>query len=152
MRVALGAVLYGLLALASVAPMSSADAVEYCPNPAHARAEKAPADLLPALAARFGLDKGAVQNGGFVRCVGKKLMGCITGANLNCGKADMRRSSFGATAWCRSHPGAADIPMASTGHETIYAWSCKGSRAVPGKAIVKVDRQGYVADNWKEIR
>jgi hypothetical protein len=141
----------GLLILASAAPMRAADAAAYCPNPAHARPAKVPADLVPALAVAFGVDRNAVGAGGVVRCVGGRLVGCLVGANLNCGKADMRRSLPGAGAWCRSHPGAADIPMAATGHDTIYAWSCKGRRAVPGKTIMKVDRQGYVADNWKEI-
>ena len=152
MRRAAAAVLTScsMLVLASAVPMRAA-AAGYCPNSAHARPAKVPDDLVPALAAAFGADKDAVRSGGFVRCVGGKLMGCYVGANLNCDKADMRRSSFGAAAWCRSHPGAADIPMVATGHDTIYAWSCKGGHAVPGKAIVKVDRQGYVADNWKEI-
>jgi len=141
----------GLLIAANAAPIRAAGAAGYCPNAAHARPEKVPADLVPALAAAFGADKDAVRNAGFVRCVGRKLMGCYVGANLNCDKADMRRSSFGASAWCRSHPGAADIPMVATGHDTVYAWSCKGSHAIPGKIIMKVDRQGYVADNWKEI-
>jgi hypothetical protein len=141
----------GLLIVASAVPMRAARAAGYCPNLAHARPEKVPADLVPALAAAFSADKDVVRNAGFVRCAGRKLMGCYVGANLNCGKADMRRSLFGAAAWCRSHPGAADIPMAATGHDTIYAWLCKGRRAVAGKAIVKVDRQGYVAGNWKEI-
>ena len=141
----------GSLIVTSAVPMRPAYAAGYCPNPAHGRPVKVPDDLVPALAAAFGAGKDAVRNGGSVRCDGGKLMGCIVGANLNCDKADMRRSSFGAAAWCRSHPGAADIPMAATGHETIYAWSCKGPHAVPGKAIVKVDWQGYVADNWKEI-
>jgi len=142
---------YGLLILASAVPTRTASAAGYCPNPEHARPAKVPAELVPALAAAFGADKDAVRNGGFVRCVGGKLMGCYVGANLNCDKADMRRSSYGAAAWCRDHPGATDIPMAATGHDTIYAWSCKGSHAVPGKMIMKVDRQGYVADNWKEL-
>ncbi len=141
----------GLLILASAAPMRAANAASYCPNPAHARPAKVPADLVPALATAFGADKEAVRNAGFVRCVGRKLLGCFIGANLNCDKADTRRTSFGAAAWCRDHPGAADIPMASTGHDTVYAWSCKGAHAVPGKMIMKVDRQGYVANNWKEI-
>jgi hypothetical protein len=140
-----------LLIVASTVPIRTANAAGYCPNPAHARPEKVPADLVPALAAAFGADKEAVRNGGFVRCVGAKLMGCYVGANLNCDKADTRRTSYGAAAWCREHPGATVIPMASTGHDTIYAWSCKGSQPVPGKAVVKVDRQGYAADNWKEI-
>ena len=41
-------------------PMRTANAAGYCPNPAHARPEKVPAELVPALAAAFGVDKGAV--------------------------------------------------------------------------------------------
>ncbi len=141
----------GLLLLASAASMGAANAAGYCPNPAHTRPEKVPAELVPALAAAFSVGKDMARDGGVVRCVGRKLMGCVVGANLNCGKADVRRTSFGAAAWCRSHPGATDIPMAATGHDTIYAWSCKGHNAVPGKAVVKVDRLGFVANNWKEI-
>ncbi|MGB6535489.1 MAG: hypothetical protein WBF58_05950 [Xanthobacteraceae bacterium] len=42
--------------------------------------------------------------------------------------------------------------MSATGHDTVYAWSCKGRRAVAGKAAVRVDPQGYIAENWKEIK
>jgi hypothetical protein len=87
-----------------------------------------------------------------VRCSGDKLLGCMVGANLVCDKADKRRALARATAWCRENPGANVIPMAATGHATIYEWSCKGARAVPGKALVTVDPQGYIADNWKEVR
>jgi hypothetical protein len=59
-------------------------------------------------------------------------MGCMVGANLVCDKADQRRAA-GAT-WCRENPGATVIPMAATGHATIYEWSCNGRNAVPGKA------------------
>jgi hypothetical protein len=42
--------------------------------------------------------------------------------------------------------------MAATGHDTIYDWSCKGRRAVAGKAMLTVDPQGYISENWKELR
>ncbi len=124
----------------------------YCPNPAHARPTKVPPGLVPAVAAAFNVDKDAVPNTAFVRCAGAKLMGCYVGANLVCDKANTRRVLPGATAWCRQNPGAANIPMAATGHGTIYEWSCKGRRAVAGKQVMKVDSRGYIADNWKEIQ
>jgi hypothetical protein len=43
------------------------------------------------------------------------------------------------------------IPMAATGHGTIYEWSCNGRRAVAGKAVMTLDPQGYIAENWKAI-
>jgi hypothetical protein len=140
----------GVAGAMSAQPAAAADA--YCPNPAHARPAKVPAELAAAVAKVFGVDEAAVRDAAFVRCVGPKLMGCYVGANLNCDKADRRRVLPGASAWCRDNPGSSGIPMAATGHETIYEWSCRGRRAVAGKAVLTVDRQGYVTDNWKEIR
>ena len=70
-----------------------------------------------------------------VRCVGPQLMACWVGANLSCGKANVRRRLPGATAFCRDDPNAASIPMAATGHDTIYDWRCVNGRAVAGKAV-----------------
>jgi len=124
----------------------------YCPNPAHAAPGKTPADLADSVARAFQIDAVEARDASYVRCVGAKLMGCAVGANLDCFKADARRALPGATAWCRDNPDAESIPMAATGHATIYDWSCKGGRAIPGKAVTNVDPQGYIADNWKEIR
>ena len=78
-------------------------------------------------------------------------MACAVGANLVCDKADQRRELRGATEWCRDNPRSDIIPMFATGHSTIYEWSCKRRRAVPGKLIVAVDPQGYITENWKEV-
>ena len=131
-------------------PASAARA--YCPNPAHSRPAKVPPSLVLVVAAAFNIDKDAAPNTAFVRCAGARLMGCYVGANLDCGKANTRRMLPGAAAWCRQNPGAANIPMAATGHDTVYEWSCEGTRAVAGRQVMKVDRQGYIADNWKEIQ
>jgi hypothetical protein len=123
----------------------------YCPNRTHARPAKVPPALAAAVAAAFNIDKSAVPNTAFVRCAGATLMGCYVGANLDCDKANTSRVLPGATAWCRSNPNAANIPMVATGHDTVYEWSCKGKRAVAGKQVMQVDPQGYIADNWKVI-
>ncbi len=147
MAVAVMALLFAVLM-----PAYRAMAAEsYCPDPAHAAPTKVPQDLLAAVAKAFQIDPGAARDAAFVRCVGAKLMACFVGANLDCGKADTRRVLPGATAWCRQNPGAANIPMAATGHATIYQWSCKGHRAVAGKALVAADRQGYIAANWRAV-
>ncbi|HLW92655.1 MAG TPA: hypothetical protein VKS78_15335 [Roseiarcus sp.] len=148
----------GLLFIAQVATSGAAHAQSanatqsYCPNPAHATPQKTPPDLTSALAKAFQIDEAAIRDASYVRCVGPNLMGCAVGANLDCFKADTRRSLPGATAWCRDNPSSTMIPMAATGHDTVYEWSCKGGRAVAGKAVMTVDPQGYIADNWKEIR
>jgi hypothetical protein len=132
--------------------LQEAAAQTYCPNPAHAKPDKVPLDLITAIAKAFQIDNAAAASGAVVRCVGARLMACYVGANLNCNKADTRRVLPGASAWCRQNPGAASVPMVATGHDTIYEWSCQGSRAVAGRPAVTVDRQGFIAENWKEIR
>ena len=124
----------------------------FCPNPAHAAPVKVPAELTMAVARAFQIDEAAVRHGAFVRCAGEHLLACYVGANLNCFKADTRRTLPGAAAWCRDNPASASIPMSATGHDTIYEWSCKGRRAVAGRSVLTVDAQGYVAENWKEVR
>jgi len=146
------ALLFGALIAAAIAPAQSAAAEPaYCPSPAHAAPGKVPAALMPAVAATLQIDEASVRTSAFVRCVGEKLLGCTVGANLDCFKAETRRSLPGASAWCRENPGSAGIPMAATGHATIYDWSCKGRHAVPGKTVMTVDPRGYIAENWREI-
>ncbi len=135
----------------AVTAPSAYAAPAYCPNPTHARPAKVPPNLEAAVAAAFNIDKSAVPNTAFVRCAGRPLMGCYVGANLNCDKANTRRVLPGATAWCRSNPDVASIPMVATGHDTVYEWSCRGKRAVAGRQVMQVDPQGYIADNWKVI-
>ena len=145
-------VLTGLIAAACIAGLRPAPAAEpYCPNASHASPQHVPVELSAAIAKTLQIDEAALHSGTYVRCAGPKLMGCYVGANLDCFKADQRRKLPGATAWCRQNPDAQNIPMAATGHDTIYEWSCKGRRAVAGKPIFTVDPQGYVAENWKEI-
>lgn len=137
----------------ATAPLQPAAADQsYCPNPAHASPARVPTDLVPAVAETFQIDNAPIRDAAFVRCVGRKLKACYVGANLDCFKADKRRALPRATAWCRENPGSKGIPMSATGHDTIYAWSCNGRRAIAGKAVMAVDSQGYIADNWKEIR
>ena len=127
-------------------------AESYCPNPAHGTTAKVPAGLVSRVGKTFQIDDNTVNAAAFVRCVGAKLVACYVGANLVCDKADTRRSLTGATAWCRANPGSQFIPMSATGHGTIYQWSCQGPRAVAGNASMHVDRQGYIAENWKDVQ
>ncbi|HXW20531.1 MAG TPA: hypothetical protein VEK35_08520 [Roseiarcus sp.] len=137
--------------LAGAWPCPSIAAGSYCPDPAHARPAKTPPELASVVAKVFAIDEATASGASFVRCVGPQLMGCYVGANLVCDKADRRRRLRGATAWCRDNPDSAGIPMAATGHATIYDWSCRGRRAIAGKEVIAVDRDGYIEENWREI-
>jgi hypothetical protein len=135
--------------LASSALAASDDA--YCAARASRAAVRVPRELEARVARAFGITPEMARDAAFVRCAGDKLMACWVGANLNCGKANMRRSLPGATAFCRANPGSDSIPMAATGHDTIYAWRCAGERAVAGKAVIAIDAGGYAAENWREL-
>jgi hypothetical protein len=139
--------------IAAVAPPAQSAAANqpFCPEPTHASPQKVPADLLATVAQAFHIDHAVAATTAAVRCIGPKLVACYDGANLNCDKADTRRTLPGATTWCREHPGSTNIPMAATGHATIYDWSCSDRRAVAGKIIVTIDPHGYGTDNWIEI-
>lgn len=143
-----------LAAFASIAFVDSAHAAgAYCPGGAgRLSAHAVPAALQPSVAQVFGIDVAQVRDAAAVRCVGSQLLACWVGANLNCGKADTRRRLVGATAFCRDNPDAADVPMAATGHDTIYDWRCVKGRAVAGKVVMAADPQGYVAGNWKVVK
>jgi hypothetical protein len=82
---------------------------------------------------------------------GNQTFGLRGRRQLDCGKANARRSLPGASAFCRVNPDAGVVPMAATGHDTIYDWRCVGRRAVAGKTVVVVDNDGYDAGNWKEV-
>ncbi len=75
---------------------------------------------------------------------------CNYGANLSCAKADVSRVSKGAEAWCREFPGAAVVPMAATGHDTIYSWKCVG-REPRITSSEKVDARGFIANQWRPL-
>ena len=150
--VAVAFVLAGVIAIGGSGATPANAAQPYCPDPVHARPAKVPPDLVASVAKTFQIDAATATSGAFVRCAGAKLLGCYVGANLVCDKADSRRSLPGATAWCRDNPGSSGIPMSATGHATIYDWSCKGRQAIAGKTVMPVDAQGYIAENWKEIK
>ena len=112
-----------------------------------------PGSLVGAVAAAFGahMPPAEVAAQSVIRCDNGVVLACMTGANLNCGKADVGTTSAGGDAWCREHPNASFIPMFATGHATVYAWRCDGTRAVPERQAQAVDAQGYVAGNWRRV-
>ncbi|MGC2050146.1 MAG: hypothetical protein WA636_01490, partial [Methylovirgula sp.] len=68
---------------------------------------------------------------------------CTIGANLPCGKANTSTELPGVNDWCRQNPNSDFIPMAVTGHDTIYEWHCAGTVAKPGKKIGAVGARGF---------
>ncbi len=85
------------------------------------------------------------------RCMDGKVWLCSFGANLVCGKANTGRISRGAIAYCKQNPGADSVPMAATGHDTIFEWKCVGDKPQASGQIVTVDSRGFIAQNWKSL-
>ena len=111
------------------------------------RAQPVPANLVAAFQRAFDLHAPTdyVIHTSSLRCANGVLLGCTTGANLPCGKADTRRDIPGADAWCRDKHDPSMIPAYVTGHASIYAWRCEDARAVPVRQVQQVDPRGFVA-------
>jgi hypothetical protein len=137
----------------TVAPLATAAlcvppaaAAPYCPNPAHAKPAKIPPDLVPAVAKSFALDLG-----------GSAPRSCAAQATSCSGRISCATRPTSA-AHCRGDclvPRKSESERHSEGgdgprHDLRIV--LQGARAVPGKALVTVDPQGYIADNWKEVR
>lgn len=88
------------------------------------------------------------------RCMDKQVYACNFGANLPCdSKADTNNTPTQPMAdFCKATPGADFIPMAVTGHTTIYSWHCvKGAPAVADQ-LDKPDAAGYLTRIWYLIQ
>lgn len=110
-----------------------------------------PPSLGPAIKRLFNISGAYASQTTSYRCADGKVMLCNVGANLACGKANLDKSLPGATAWCKDNPNSDFIPMAATGHDTIYNWRCANGIAVAGAPVSKVDARGFFVDNWKTL-
>ncbi len=100
----------------------------------------------------FGISGKYALDTTFYRCASGRVMLCAVGANLSCGKADLRKSLPQADLWCKAHPTSDVVPMAVTGHDTAYFWVCDNGVARPGEEVSLIDARGFLADNWKELK
>jgi hypothetical protein len=115
----------------------------------------APQALVPRARRLFGFSQetpgATIKKSTRFRCMGGKVWLCNFGANLVCDKANASRSSPGAEEFCKQNPGSDVVPMAATGHDTIYAWKCVGKHARISSQTQKLDRRGFIAGNWKQL-
>lgn len=93
----------------------------------------------------------SVRESTVYRCMNGKVWLCNYGANLACGKANTSRLSTGAAAFCKQNPNSESVPMAATGHDTIYEWKCVGGQPRIVEQTQKVDPRGFIAENWKRL-
>jgi hypothetical protein len=113
-----------------------------------------PPGLVPQALQLFYLrpvDPEQVRRSTVYRCMDGAVRLCNYGANLVCAKADVSRVSRGAERYCRENPGSDVVPMAATGHATIYSWECVGNQARIKGGAISLDSRGFIADQWKRL-
>lgn len=118
------------------------------------RVRPIPAALVPEARRLFGTPDSPsayIRKSTSFRCMRGKVWLCNYGANLVCGKANASRTSAGATDFCKQNPGSDIVPMAATGHDTIYEWKCVGDEAHISRQIETVDPRGFITENWKQL-
>lgn len=111
-----------------------------------------PRSLARAIYRLFRISGSYARESTYYRCAGGDVLLCWVGANLPCGKANTSKVSPAATQWCKTHENSDYIPLAVTGHDTVYAWRCIGRAAKAGAAVAKLDARGFFADNWKKLQ
>jgi hypothetical protein len=131
------------------------DAIKYCASVGTDDVVRPlPPGLTPQALQLFYLrpvDPEQVRRSTVYRCMDGAVRLCNYGANLVCAKADVSRVSRGAERYCRDNPGSDVVPMAATGHATIYSWECVGGAARIKGSPVSLDRRGFIANEWKRL-
>jgi hypothetical protein len=88
----------------------------------------------------------AAMPGVVYRCVNDVPFLCMIGNGNNCDRPNTSRRNYGADQYCRKYRSGI-VPMAYTGHDTAYGWSC-----VRGQAVItysdRLDVEGFRADFW----
>ncbi len=88
------------------------------------------------------------------RCMDGKVYACNFGANIPCdSKANTDKTPTQAiTNYCKTNPDVDFIPMAVTGHNVIYSWSCVKGVPQLGDQLDTVDAAGYQSSFWVPLQ
>jgi hypothetical protein len=137
----------------NAAPAAAESPAQYCQRVVNDDALQTPPDsLMPVVRKLFAVGEGYPREATRYRCAEGNVMVCIVGANLPCGKADTRTDLPAATEWCQTNRDSDFIPMAVTGHDTMYNWRCaNGIATISGKAG-EIDDRGFFVDYWKKLK
>jgi hypothetical protein len=96
-------------------------------------------------------DEDELRSDAQIRCMGGRLYACFLGANLPCAKLDSTRDNPGAAEYCKDNPQSQIVPMAATGHDTIYSYRCRRGRAIVSGSTYKLDARGFASDLWTPL-
>jgi uncharacterized protein len=84
------------------------------------------------------------------RCMSDRVFVCPIGNGFSCDRPSTDRRNPSADQYCRENPGSDFVPMAASGHGTIYTWKCAGGRALID-FVEKLDERGFRADAWNPL-
>ena len=85
------------------------------------------------------------------RCMDARVMVCFIGANLPCAKINTAKINPGANAFCKQNPDTDLVPAAATGHDSAYAFKCRGGQAVVDGATWTLDKRGFAQKIWTAL-
>jgi hypothetical protein len=85
------------------------------------------------------------------RCMNGLVFICNYGANIPCGgRPDTRRRMPEVDRYCRQNPNDEIVPMAVTGHSTIYGWACeRGKPRITYEG--QLDQRGFYVPIWTPL-
>jgi hypothetical protein len=84
----------------------------------------------------------------YYRCMNAKAMVCFVGANLPCSKINTAKNNPGANTFCKQNPNADSVPAFATGHDSAYAFKCRGGKAVVDGSTWALDTRGFAKKIW----
>jgi hypothetical protein len=93
-------------------------------------------------------DEAMLRSEAKFRCMDGKVYACFVGANLPCGKMNTSRRNPGAEEFCRTDPDADFVPMAATGHDTIFSYRCRGGKPEVAHTSYDLDQRGFAKSLW----
>jgi hypothetical protein len=148
------------MALVSCGQTKFSDAYAYCkavgaidaPDERY-NGPQMPEAVLKGIQKAGGIAEDAPTGGYYWRCMKSMVYGCYVGANLPCtSKAAVdKKPTDEMNKFCKSNRNSKIIPMYVTGHETVYAWRCKGDSPEIEKQVDTMDERGYISRIWYEL-
>lgn len=95
----------------------------------------------------YGEDSAAMT---VYRCINGFVYVCQTGNGFSCDRPNTDPYNLEVERYCQSNPDNPFVPMAVSGHGTIYTWKCIGKHAAIG-SVEKLDERGFRADMWTAL-
>lgn len=96
-------------------------------------------------------EESQLQTEANYRCMNGKVLTCFIGANLPCAKINAERNNPGASDYCKTAKNGDTPPMAATGHDALYAYTCRDGKAVVSGTVWALDKRGFATKLWAEV-